>query len=287
MSLTLVALAVAEEDISNTQTNSTSASAVQQQLQGFNLNGYNNTGQKTWQVNGDKADISDDKIKITNVDANFYGKENANLTSKTGTIDKVNGEVHLQDDVVITADRGTQMTTDSLDWNRNKNLITTKDPVKITDEQGVITGKGLTAHSDLKQASINQDVKAVINTSSSSKTLKPQDAQTVIITCDGPMKMDQLKMHATFTDNVIASEKSTGRRLYADKMDVWFDDKNKKIKKVICKGNVRVVQGTNASYADEMVYTGDDEKLTLTGRPKIVFDTNSTKGEGMFKAAGN
>ncbi|MBF0488995.1 MAG: LPS export ABC transporter periplasmic protein LptC [Candidatus Omnitrophica bacterium] len=179
-------------------------SGIQQQLQGFNLNGYNNTGQKTWQVNGDKADISDDKIKITNVDANFYGKEKANLTSKTGTIDKISGQVHLQDDVVITSERGTKMTTDSLDWNRNKDLITTNDRVKFTDEQGVVTGKGMTVHPNLKQGSINENVKAVMKTSSHSK--KPLDPQKVTITCDGPMQMDQLNFHATFSVNVIASE---------------------------------------------------------------------------------
>ena len=280
--------ALAEEVTSNTTTNAAGDSGVQQQLQGFNLNGYNNTGQKTWQVNGDKADITDEKIKITNVDAKFYGKENGNLTSKTGTIDKVNGKVHLQDDVVITADRGTKMTTDSLDWNRNKNLITTNDPVKITDDQGVVTGQGMTAHSDLKQASINKNVKAVINTSSGGDGDGDgsPDEQKVTITCDGPMTMDQVKMHATFRDNVVAVEQSTGRELYADKMDVWFDEDQKAISKVICKGHVKAVQGGNATYAEEMVYTGDDELLVMTGRPKIVFDTGSAKGSGMFKSLG-
>jgi len=262
-------------------------SGVQQQLQGFNLNGYSNTGQKTWQVNGDKADISDDKIKITNVDADFYGKENANLTSKTGTIDKVSGQVHLQDDVVITSERGTKMTTDSLDWNRNKDLVTTQDPVKITDSQGVVTGKGLIAHPNLKQAAINRDVKAVIETNPD--TVNKADeatSQKVTITCDGSMQLDQLNFHATFTDNVVAVEESTGRKLYADKMDIWFDDKNKKIKKVICKGHAKVIQGNNASYADEMVYTGEDQKLVMTGRPKIIFDTANTKGGGMFQNLG-
>jgi LPS export ABC transporter protein LptC len=262
-------------------------STVQQQLQGFNLNGYNNTGQKTWEVNGDKADISEDKIKVTNVDANFFGKEKANLTSKKGTIDKVSGQVHLQDDVVITSERGTKMTTDSLDWNRNQNLITTKDSVQITDKQGVVTGEGMTARSDLKQASINKDVKAIINTNGKTNKLGDNNSQKVTITCDGPMKMDQLHFHASFSDNVVALEESTGRELYADKMDVWFDDKSKKIKKVICKGHVKSVQGGNATYSQEMIYTGEDEQLVMTGRPKIVFDTGSSKGDGMFKGLGN
>lgn len=284
----MISILVKAQDVSTNSviTNTaTSSSGMQQQLQGFNLNGYSNTGQKTWEVNGDKADIFDDKIKIANVDANFYGKEKANLKSDTGTINKATGQIHLQDNVVITAERGTKMTTDTLDWDRNRDLVTTKDPVKIIDAQGVVTGQGLTAHPNLKQASINKDVKAVINTVQPAVAMA-SDSQKVTITCDGPMLMDQLNFHATFSDNVVAIEQATGRTLYADKVDVWFDDKNKKINKVVCKGHVKAIQGNNASYADEMVYTGDDEKLVMTGRPKIIFDTGSAKGGGMFQQMG-
>jgi LPS export ABC transporter protein LptC len=278
----------AAEQTTNVSTNETAvipsdAGGVEQQLQGFNLNGYDNSGKKSWEVNGEKADISDNNIKVCKVVANFYGKENANLKSDTGTINKTTGEVHLKDNVVITADRGTQMTTDTLNWDRNNDLVTTADQVKITDDKGVITGKGLIAHPNLKQASIGEDVKAVIN---SAKPPANPASQKVTITCDGPMQMDQAKFHATFSDNVVAIEEATGRMLYADRMDVWFDDKNKKLKKVICKGNVKAIQGDNASYADEMVYTGTDEKLIMTGRPKLVFDTGSGKGSGMFQQLG-
>lgn len=254
-----------------------------QQLEGFNLNGYTISGKKSWEINGDKADITEDKINVTNVNANFYDpKQNTNLTSKTGTIDKVNGDVHLEDDVVIKAERGSTMTTDTLDWKRNQDLVETKDPVRIEDEMGVVTGVGLKGNPNLKKAQLNQDVKAVINTTQKAAA----DAQTVEITCDGPMEMDQAKMFAVFNKNVVAIEKSTGRELHADKMNVWFDQKNKQIEKVVCIGNVVVIQGNNKSFADEMTYTGADQKLVMTGRPKLVFDTGDKSGSGMFQQLG-
>lgn len=257
-------------------------SSPSQQLQGFNLNGYTNTGKKSWEINGDKADISDAKIDVTNVNANFYDpKQNANLTSKTGTIDKVNGNVHLQDDVVVTADRGTTMKTNSLDWKRNQDLVTTNDPVRIDDAQGTVTATGLTGHPNLKTAQLNQDVKAVLKTSNDLSK-----SQTVEITCDGPMEMDQAKMVAIFNKNVVALEPATGRELRADIMKVWFDDKNKKIKKLYCSGHVTVTQGNNKSFADEMVYTGEDQRLIMTGRPKLVFDTGDGAGKGIFQKVG-
>ena len=262
-----------------TETNASAQSAAaSQQLQGFNLNGYNNNGEKTWDINGTKADISDSNIQITNVDANFYGKQQANLTADHGTINKVNGNVNLKDNVVISSvDRGTQMTTDALDYNRNKDLVTTQDPVKIVDDQGVVTGQGMVAHPNLKKAQINKNVKAVVNT-------KPQDVadnQVITITSDGPMQMDQARMYAVFYINVIAVEASTGRELHSDKMEIWFDAVTKHIKKAICTGHVKVVQGPNVSFADRMVYDGPTQVLTMTGRPKIIFDTNSTKNGAM------
>lgn len=263
-----------------------SGSGVTQQLEGFNLNGYTDDGKKSWEVNGAKADIGDEKIKVDQVDANFYGKQKANLKADKGTIDKINGEVNLQDNVVVTSERGTTMKTDSLDWDRNRDLVTTKDKVEIEDEQGVITGTGLKAQPNLKKAQLNEDVKAVINTTSKANSTTAANKQTVTITSDGPMQMDQVKMYAVFNENVVAVEISTGRELYADKMEVWFDEKNKKIKKLLCTGNVKVVQGESASYADEMVYEGENQTLTMTGRPKIVFDTGDAKGAGIFQELG-
>jgi len=253
--------------------------APPQQLEGFNLNGYTPTGTKAWEVNGDKADITDAQIKIDNVNANFYNpKQNANLTSDTGTIDKSNGDIHLQDNVVITAQRGTRMTTDSLDWKRNQDLVTTEDHVKIVDDQGTVTGTGLTAHPNLKTAQLNEDVKAIMKIKS--KDLKAP-SQTVQITCDGPMQMDQVKMYAVFHENVVAVDPSAGRELHADEMRVWFDEKNKKISKVICLGNVVAIQGNNTSYADVMTYNGDDGTLVMSGKPKLIFDTGDSKS--LFK----
>ncbi len=259
----------------------TESSPSGQQLQGFNLNGYSNAGEKTWDVNGTKADISDTNIKITNVDANFYGSQQANLTADHGVINKTNGNVNLKDNVVITSkDRDTKMTTDSLDWNRNKDLVTTQDPVKIVDPQGVVTGIGMSAHPNLKKAQINKHVKAKMHT-------QPQgepDDQVITVTSDGPMQMNQATMYAVFNIHVIAVEASTGRELHCDKMEIWFNQATKKIKKAICTGHVVAIQGPDISHADKMIYDGESQVLTMIGRPKILFVTGGDKGKGMFQS---
>jgi LPS export ABC transporter protein LptC len=254
-----------------------------QQLQGFNLNGYNTNGERSWDINGTKADISDTNIQITNVDANFYGSQQANLTADHGTIDKTNGNVHLQDNVVITSmDRGTQMFTDVLDWNRNKDLVSTQAPVKIVDPQGVVTGQGMSAHPNLKKAQINKNVKAKVHTQPQGE---PED-QIITVTSDGPMQMNQATMYAVFTIHVIGVEASTGRELHCDKMEIWFNQATKKIKKAICTGHAVAIQGPDRSYADKMIYDGETQILTMIGRPKIIFLTGGTQGKGLFQTAG-
>ena len=257
--------------------------AVQQQLEGFNLNGYTDGGTKSWDINGDTADISDKDIKINNVNANSYGKQNTNLTAKTGTIDKVSGNVHLEKDVVITSkERGTQLTTDSLDWKRNEDLVKTKDPVQIKDKAMTLTGTGMTAHPNLKTAEISQDVVADV------KTISPTvsgSGQAVSITCDGPMELDQLRQSAVFNKNVVAIEKSSGRELRADKVEVYFDQKNSKIKRMVCTGNVSVRQGNSVTYAEVLTYDASDQKMTLSGRPRLVLDI-AAGGDSPFKGLG-
>jgi LPS export ABC transporter protein LptC/lipopolysaccharide transport protein LptA len=257
--------------------------AIQQEFEGFNLNGYTKGGEKSWEINGDKANVSDNKVRITNVDANSFGADQVNLKSKTGSIDKASGNVHLEKDVVITSEKGAQMTTDTLDWKRNEDLVTTQDPVVITDDSLKVTGKGMVAHPSLKVASIQEDVKAHVSTDATAT--KP--SQNITITSDGPMEMDQTAQKAIFNDNVVATEVATGRQLKADKMEVYFDQKAKGIKKLICTGNVSVHQGENVSYADKLIYDGATQKMTLSGSPKLIFDmTDQGGGKNIFKGLG-
>ena len=246
------------------------ADGVQQQFEGFNLDGYTTGGEKAWEINGDTADVSDATIKINNVKANSYGKQKTNLTARTGEINKVSGNVHLQDNVVITSvDRGTQLTTDSLDWNRTQDIVSTVDPVKIKDDSMTVTGTGMTAHPSMKIASLSEDVTAKLKTQTAGA---PETGQSVSITCDGPMEVDQLKFYAVFNKNVVAIEVKSGRELRADKMEIYFDQRTNKIKKMICTGNVMVKQGTNVTYAELLTYNSEEQKMVLTGRTKLILD---------------
>ena len=247
---------------------STSAFAQQgaQQFEKFNLRGYTDSGAKSWDLKGDTAQIDGNMVNINNVDANHYGEQQVNLTAAKGKLNKDSGNVHLEKEVVITSQEGSQLKTDHLDWEKNKDTVKTDAPVVITNStQGMIaTGVGLEAHPTLQTAQMKEDVKITV------KNDKTQ-AQTVTITCDGPMEIDQKKNKATFTINVVAVE--TDRTLKTDLMEVFFDPDTHQIKEAICTGNVEMVQAGNVTHSQKAVYNGTDETLTLLGRPKLIMVT--------------
>jgi LPS export ABC transporter protein LptC/lipopolysaccharide transport protein LptA len=271
--LVLIPLALAQDDSDE----GFSGGAENQQFEGFNLQGYTDGGEKAWDVNGDTADIQGDTIKITNVDANRYGEQKMNLTAETGTIDKVSGNIFLKKDVVITSEDGAKMETQTLDWQKQKDLVQTEDLVTITHENLVATGTGMIAHPNLKEATLKEDVTVNVNP-------EPQNplSQHVIITSDGPMEIYQQKSMAVFNDNVVAIQQ--GRELKTDRLELYFDPATNQIKEMICIGNVEVTQGDNKSYSDRAIYRESDQKLVLTGRPKLIL---LTEGEGGLGALGS
>jgi LPS export ABC transporter protein LptC len=250
--------------------------AVDQKMEGFNLVGYNETGSKSWDINGDKADITGDQVAVTNVNANAYGEESMNLKAMKGRIDKVTGDVSLERNVVITSDQGRQMKTDSLEWQREQDLVSTPDKVHLTDDNMVVEGTGLQAHPTLKDARLNSDVRADI-------AMEGDTDNRIQVTSDGPMEVDQLSMRAIFRDNVVAVELASGRRMKADMMEIYFDKESRKIREIICVGNVELHQGVNVTYSERLVYKADQQRVVLSGKPKLLIDTGNVDTQKVFQ----
>ena len=262
----------AEENIpSESSLESSASSEAPQHFQGFDLAGYGEGGQKSWDIKGDTADIVGNLIKLTNIIANAYGEEKMNLTAKNGTLDKISGNMHLEDDVVITTDTGAKLLTDSLDWEKEKDLVRTEDEVTIIREDMTAVGTGAKAQPSLSTAQMNKDVTVNLNTEPKS----PQ-GRMMTITCDGPLEIDYQKQIAVFNTNVVAVD--VGRKLQADRMELFFDKATNKIKEVVCIGNVVINQGENTSYSDRAVYKAGEQKILLSGRPKLIFYTEEKGG---------
>lgn len=247
-----------------------------QEFEGFNLEGYTDDGEKSWDVEGDSADIKGSEIELTNVNANSYGESVMNVVAKTGKINQVTGNMALEQDVVITNKDGSQLTTDSLNWNRNQDLVTTNDPVMINNERLLVTGKGLEAKPSQKKTQINENVRALVETET------VEDSKIVTITSVGPMTIDQGKLMARFEDDVVAEQED--QTLKADVLEIYFEKDMSSILEMICYGNVEVIRGENQTFAQKAIYNAKTKKLVLSGRPKLILNT---EGDDVFTTTGN
>jgi LPS export ABC transporter protein LptC len=260
-----------------------------QQINDFSLSGYGEKGKKDWDISGKTADILTEAVKLSDVVGNLYGKdEDTQLTAKKGDFNKTDGKLHLEQDVVITTSSGARLTTDSLDWDRNNQVVTTQDPVNIQKDNMVLVASGAKAKTSLKKVALEKDVRLDINPVTQDKSEGQLEKEKIVITCDGPLEIDYEKNIATFNNNVKVERNDT--IIYSDTMDVYFiaanTEENKttvednkgssaditgnKIDRIVAKGNVKILRGENVSFSDEAIYTASDKKIVLYGRPKLV-----------------
>lgn len=264
-----------------------------QQISEFSLSGYGDKGKKSWDLSGKTADIFNDLVKLKEVVGNMYGKEeDIKLTAKQGDFNKADGKVHLEKDVVITTTSGTKLTTDSLDWDRKNQQVSTEAPLNIQRANMVTTATGAKGNPTLKKVVLEKEVKVDILPQEKNDPLGGGLKEKIAISCDGPLEIDYEKNVAVFNNNVKVDRPDS--QIYSDRMDLYFipgssKEKNNlatpkaampaisgnsgfmnsSIDKIICKGNVRIVRGQNTSFSDEAVYDSKDKKIILTGRPKL------------------
>ena len=286
-------ISYAKDDLPNTDSG--------QQINDFSLSGYGERGKKSWDVSGKTADILNDVIKMDKVVGNMYGvQDNIKLTSDRGEFNKAEGKVHLQDNVVVTTTSGAKLTTDSLDWDRKNEFVSTKDLVNIQKDNMTVVATGATGQTNLKKVALDKDVRLDIDQAGKDKLAPPDPKNKIIITCDGPLQIDYEKNLAVFENNVKVERPDSV--IYSDRMEVYFipgkkksEPKDKeaqkgpgamsgsKIDRIVALGNVKVVRGENTSFSQEAVYSAVDQKLTLSGRPKLVIYST----EGLNAPAGN
>ena len=262
-----------------------------QQIGDFSLSGFGDKGKKAWDLSGKRADIFNEVVKLKEVVGNHYAdKESIKLTADSGDFNKSSGVVHLEDNVVITTSSGAKLTTDSLDWDRKQQIVSTLDKVNLQKLDMNLSGIGAIGATALKQVELGKDVRLEIEPKDKQKDKK----EKIVITCDGPLEVDYEKNIAVFNNNVKVEKPDL--IIYSDKMQVYFTPKQENskkdqesavmsssINKIVSEGNVRIVRGENISYSQEAIYTAADKKIILTGRPQIVI----YQTENMNAAFGN
>ena len=234
----------------------------QQTIKDFYLSNYKEDGVREWELKGDEAVVHDRYVDIDKMEATYFSADDPiKIKSKRAKLDKENMDVYLEKDVEVKNEEGMKLTTDSLDWQRNNNLIETEDWVQAEKESMQIKAKGLSADTQFKNVDFQKDVQV---------TFPGQDNQEIItVNCVGPLEIQYNDGTATFYNNVVM-EKKEGK-LFSDKSTIFFDGANKKITKIVSEGNVKIIRDDNITFAQKATYWGQDQRLTLEGNPRLVY----------------
>jgi LPS export ABC transporter protein LptC len=266
-----------------------------QQITDFSLSGFGDKGKKNWDLSGQSANIITDTVQLKNVVGNLYNdQENIKLTADTGDYNKKDGQVHLENNVLISTSSGARLSTNSLNWDRKNQVVATKDSVNIERDNMITTALGAVGHPNLSRVSLEKDVKMKIDVDQNPivEGKDKEQKSKITITCDGPMEINYQQNVATFNKKVKVQTKDA--TMYSDKMEVYFlksdtpkaasgvmsaNAMGSKVDKIRAFGNVTIIQGENVSQSQEAEYNASTNKITLAGKPKLVIysDTDMDK----------
>lgn len=169
--------------------------------------------------------------------------------------------LELREDVKFKTSEGLELETEVITWDKDKDLVSTKEEVRINknDPNIDIKGKGMAAKPGLKTVKLDNEVEVVI---------PQEDSMYIVITCDGPLEVSYDKGQAIFRNDVKVSQKDS--ELYTDLATIYFDSKTKILDKIVADGNVRLIRGKDTSYSEKAIYYAKDKRIVLEGRPRLV-----------------
>lgn len=97
----------------------------------------------------------------------------------------------------------------------------------------------------------------------------------VIIT-SRTLTADNKNNTAVFEGSVIA--KTADMTIYSDEMTVFYDNSQSTIKKIEASGNVKVQRKERAIFSDEATFIDNEKKIIFRGNPRVVEGENIITG---------
>jgi len=242
--------------------------AEQQMGGGFQLDGYDDNGKKSWQLNGLDASLDGGIIAILHPSAVGYDPGRTSyMTASAAQVNENSRHVRLEHDVTIHTSDGVWLTTPVLHWIPDREQVASDDPVRIETDHMLLRGRGLAGQTQLKQATLLTDIEMVLNPSEK-EMRAPGQRKQVVITCDGPLAFDYEHNVATFEQNVHIEDPSGD--LYSDRLVAHMDQATHTIKYAEAIGHVRIHQHENTALSERAVYEPAVGKITLVGKPSLL-----------------
>ncbi len=126
-------------------------------------------------------------------------------------------------------------------------------------------------------SSLSLIILSICSTAFASALIEKGEKKPVVITSQ-TLTADNKNHIAVFEGSVVAT---TGDLIiYSDKMTVFYDSSDNKIRKIHASGNVKVHNREKAIFSEDAVYfnNGGEEKIIFKGNPRAVEGENVITG---------
>ncbi len=104
----------------------------------------------------------------------------------------------------------------------------------------------------------------------------PKGKTKVVITSE-TLTADNKNNTAVFEGAVVATMEDI--TIHSDRMFVAYDRSEGRIDRIHATGNVRVHRKDSAIFSEDATYSGNEEKIVFTGKPKFVEGDNVVTGK--------
>ncbi|MBI3320374.1 MAG: LPS export ABC transporter periplasmic protein LptC, partial [Candidatus Omnitrophica bacterium] len=275
-----------------------------QRMDSFSVDGYAPNGTKRWELHGRGANGEGSSVTIFQPNAVSYDVADpsaspkgakkperdlpstgrtAYLTASLAQVQQASRRVRLEHDVTIHTSDGLWLTSPVLYWLPDQNQMVSDLPVRLETDQGMVRGRGATAHTQLKQAVLLHDIEMVLNPTNrqlpgESPAGENGGRRHVTITCDGPLTFDYEHRIATFERNVHVTDAQGD--LYSETLVAYLDAASRTINYAEALGDVRIVQHGHTATSERAVYEPAKAKVTLLGDPSLLVLPNGEQAAG-------
>jgi len=119
-------------------------------------------------------------------------------------------------------------------------------------------------------------IASILFFSFSSATAAEKAEKTPIVITSQTLTAESNNKTAVFEGAVVATKEDL--TIHSDKMTVFYDSTESKIRKIYAVGNVKVHKNERVIFSDEATYMEDEKKIIFTGNPRAVEGENVVSG---------
>ena len=115
-------------------------------------------GVKIWDLTAETMEVetTTQDVVMTNITGHFYQKDGntIELTAKHGVYNQLTRQVHVNDEVVVTAKDKAKLTCDTLDWVGSEEVLIAEGKVKVTKDDMLAEGDRMEARNGFQNLRI-------------------------------------------------------------------------------------------------------------------------------------